>query len=100
LRPQPVVVEAGDFAQGIVAAAMGIAGEVTEGFKFAEDGDIDRSTEGLLEFVEGSDLVPQQERAQCIGAKGEGSPNVIVPTVTFLPIRNYNKNERALATAP
>ena len=79
LRPQSLVVKAGDFAQGIVSAAMGVAGEVVQRFEFAEDGDIDRGAEGLLEFVEGGDLAAQQQRAQFIGAEREGPHNVIVP---------------------
>ena len=79
LRPQSVVVEAGDFTQGIVSAAMGVAGEVIQRLEFAEDRDIDGGAEGLFQFVEGGDLVAQQQRAQFIGAEGERSHNVIVP---------------------
>ena len=65
---------------------MGIAGEVIQRFEFAEDGDIDRSAESLFQFVQSGDFVAQQKRAQCIGAEGEGSHNVIVPTSQFLLI--------------
>src|SRR5664279_4592486 len=91
LRPQSKVVKPGDFTQRIVSAAMGVAGEVIEQFELAEDGDVDGVAEGLLHFVEGSDLVAQQERAQCIGAVGEGPHNVIVPTKAIPPDRYYNK---------
>jgi hypothetical protein len=86
-----MVVKAGDFAQSIVSAAMGVAGEVIQRFELAEDGDIDRGAEGLLHFVEGGDLVAQQKRAQFIGAVGDGSHNVIVPIAMIPPDRHYNK---------
>jgi hypothetical protein len=34
LRPQSVVVKAGDFAQGIVSAAMGVAGQIIQRLEF------------------------------------------------------------------
>ena len=61
-----MLVKVGDFAQGIVSAAMGVAGEVIQRFELAEDSDIDEGTKG-------------------------GSQNVIVPTTTNPPDRNYNK---------
>ena len=94
LRPQPMLVKTGDFAQSIVSATMGIAGEVIQRFELAEDSDVDRGTEGLLHFIEGDDLVAQQKRAQFIGAVGEGPHNVIVPITAVLPDRNYNKSKR------
>jgi len=78
-----MVVKAGDFAQRIVSAAMGVAGEVVQRFEFAEDGDIDGSAEGLLQLVERGDLVAQEKLVQRIGAEREGSHNVIVPTVAI-----------------
>jgi len=51
---------------------MGVADEVIQGFELAEDGDIDRGAEGLLQFVESGDLVAQQKRAQFMGVEGEG----------------------------
>ena len=46
--PQAGVVEAGDFAKGIVAAAMSIAGEVIEELEFAKDGEVGGGAESLL----------------------------------------------------
>src|SRR5450759_4786642 len=93
LRPQSKVVKPGDFTQRIVSAAMGVAGQVIERFELAEDGDVDGVAEGLLHFVEGGDLIAQQKRAQCIGAVGEGSHNVIVPTTPIPPNRYYTKSK-------
>ena len=89
-----MIVKAGDFAQRIVSAAMGVAAEIIQWFELAKDGDVDGVAEGLLHFVEGGDLVAQQKRAQCIGAVGEGSHNVIVPTTAIPPDRYYNKSAR------
>ena len=80
LRPQSVVVKTGDFAQSIVSAAVGVAGEIIQQLKFTEDGDVDRRAQSLFQFIQSGDLVAQQKRAQFIGAEGEGSHNVIVPT--------------------
>ena len=65
---------------------MGVAGEIIQRFEFAEDGDIDRSAEGLFEFVKSGDLVAKEQRSQFIGAKRKGSHNVIVPTTVFFLI--------------
>ena len=86
MRPQPLLVETGDFAQGIVSATMGVAGEIIQRLEFPEDRDIDRGSESLFQFAQGGDLAAQQKHTQFIGAKGEGSHNVIVPTVLFLLI--------------
>ena len=40
MRPQAFLVEKGDFTQGIVAAAMGVTGEIIQRLEFAEDRDV------------------------------------------------------------
>jgi hypothetical protein len=57
LRPESMVIKAGDLAQSVISAAMGVAGEVAQRFELAEDSDIDRGAEGMLHFVEGDHLV-------------------------------------------
>lgn len=49
--PALVAVEAGDFAQGLVSAAMGVAREVVQRLEFAEDGDVDGGPERKFQFV-------------------------------------------------
>src|SRR5712692_155455 len=78
--PQAVVVEAGDFAQGVVAAAVGVAGEVVELPELAQDGEAGRSAEGLLQFGQRGDLVTGQVLADQLGVERERPHNVIVPT--------------------
>src|SRR6516164_3818544 len=95
MRPQSVVVEACDFAQGIVSAAMGIAGEVIQRLEFAEDRDIDCGAEGVFQLVQGGDFIAQEQPAQGIGVKGKGSHNVIVPIKKTPFARNYNRSMRA-----
>jgi hypothetical protein len=53
----------GDFAQSIVSAAMGVAGEIIQRLEFAKDGDIDRSAEELLHIIESGDLDAMQKRS-------------------------------------
>src|SRR5437868_6256632 len=48
VRPQADVIEAGSFAEGVVTAAMGIAGEVIEGLEFAKDGEVGAGAESVL----------------------------------------------------
>src|SRR5258708_37033450 len=78
---------------------MGVAGEVVQRLQFSEDRDIDRRAKGLFEFVEGGNLGAHEQRTQFVGAVGEGSHNVIVPTAIEPPVRNYNKSRRTFATA-
>lgn len=80
--PQAVVVEAGDFAEGVVAAAVSVAGEVVELLELAEDGEAGRPAQGLLEFGQSGDLMTSQVLADQLGVEGERSHNVIVPTGT------------------
>ena len=84
MGPQAGIVEAGGLTEGIVTAAMSIAGQVVERPEFAKDGETGRGAEGLLEFGKGRDFVAQQVLAEDLGVEGEGPPNVIVPTcLTF-----------------
>ena len=84
MGPQAGVVEAGGLPESVVAPAMSIAGQVIEEFKFAKNGETSVGAEGLLEFGEGSNFVAQQVPAEDLGIEGEGSHNVIVPTVRVL----------------
>ena len=61
MRPQAFLIEKGDLPQRVVAAAMGVTGEVIQRLEFAEDRDIDRGTEGLFQFVESGDLAAQKQ---------------------------------------
>jgi hypothetical protein len=79
VRPEAGVVEAGDFAEGIVAAAMGIAGEVIEKFELAEYGEAGAGAEDLFELRQGGDFVAEQVLAEQLRVKKDGSHNVIVP---------------------
>src|SRR5713101_9061172 len=80
LGPQAGVVEASGFAEGIVAAAMGIAGQVIQKLELAKDGEVGGGTESALEFGQGCDFVAAQVFAEGLGIEGEWSHNVIVPT--------------------
>ncbi len=88
-----MIVKACDLAERIVSAAVGVAGEVIQRLELAEDGDVDRRAKGKFQFIQSGDFVVQQKHPQGIGAKGEGSHNVIVPielglllgTITNLP---------------
>ena len=81
LGPQACVVEASGFTEGIVAAAMGIAGEVIQKLELAKDGEVGGGTESAFEFGQGCDFVAAQVFAEGLGIEGEWSHNnVIVPS--------------------
>jgi hypothetical protein len=78
--PQADVIEAGGFAEGIITAAMGIAGEVIQELEFSKDGEIGAGAESSFEFRQSGDFVTQEMLAESFGVQGEGAQNVIVPT--------------------
>ena len=78
--PQADVVEAGGFAEGIVAAAMGIAGEVIQELEFSKDGEVSAGAESSFELGQSGDFVAQEMLAESLGFEGEWTHNVIVPT--------------------
>jgi len=77
--PQADVVEAGGFAEGIVTAAMGIAGEVIQELKLSKDGEVGAGAESRFEFGQSSDFVAQEMLAESLGVEGAWAHNVIVP---------------------
>ena len=79
MGPQTVVVEAGRFTEGVVAAAMSVAVKVVERLELAKDGEVSGGAENVFEFRQSSDFVAQQVLAKDLGVEGEGSHNVIVP---------------------
>src|SRR2546427_10515314 len=70
LGPQACVVEASGFAEGIVAAAMGIAGEVIQKLELAKDGEVGGGTESAFEFGQGCDFVAGEGVAEEMGSVG------------------------------
>ena len=80
MGPQADVVEAGGFAEGIVTAAMGLAGKVIQEFELSKDGEVSAGAEGSFEFGQSSDFVAQEMLAESLGIEGERAHNVIVPT--------------------
>src|SRR5205823_14050820 len=78
--PQACVVEARSFAEGIVTATMGIAGEVIQEFELAKDGEVGTGAESSFKFGQSSDFVAQEMLAESLGVEGEWAHNVIVPT--------------------
>jgi len=81
VTPQADVVEACNFAKGIEAAAVSIAGQVIQEFELAKDGEVGSGAQSTLEFGQGGDLVAQQVLAELVGIEEEWAHNVIVPTV-------------------
>src|ERR1700694_1084994 len=80
LGPQACVVEASGFAEGIVAAAMGIAGQVIQKLELAKDGEGSGGSKSAFECGQGCDFVAEQVLAEGLGIEGKWPHNVIVPT--------------------
>ncbi len=81
-----MIIEESDLAERVKPATMRITAEVVQRLQFSEDGDVDGSAESVLEIIQSGDFIAQQKRAQCIGAEGSWSHNVIVPIGTNLLI--------------
>ena len=79
MGPQADVVEAGGFAEGIVTAAVGIAGEVIQEFELSKDGEVGAGAENRSELRQSSDFVAQEMLAESLGVEGEWAHNVRVP---------------------
>src|ERR1017187_9582177 len=77
--PQAVGIELGDLSEGVVAAAMGVAGMIGEHIQLAKHRSIDGGPQGLFQFRQSGDFLRAQEEAQMIGEEGGGSHNAIVP---------------------
>jgi hypothetical protein len=89
VRPQAGIVEADGFAEGIITAAMGIAGQVIQSLQLAKNREVGRCAQRLFEFGQGGDFVSQQVLPQGSGIEGEWAHNVIVPS-PIVSTRNYN----------
>ena len=55
--PQGSVIEADRFAESVVTAAMGIAGQVIQELEFAKDGEVGAGAESVFEFGQDGDFV-------------------------------------------
>ena len=72
VRPQANVIEADRFAEGVVTAAMGIAGQVIQELEFAKHGEIGAGAESVFEFGQGGDFVAYQVLAEGLGIEESG----------------------------
>ena len=68
--PQPVLVEPGEFSQGVVPPAMGIAGPVVKLLQFAEHSAAGAIAERLLHLLQGNDGMTADETGDRLGRVG------------------------------
>jgi len=78
--PESAVIETGDLIEGIIAAAMGIAGKLAQGFQFAEDGEVHIRLQGALEISKTRDRVTPQISSYGLGIVNRWPHNVRIPT--------------------
>ena len=88
-------IELRDLSEGVVAAAMGVAGAIGEFFQLAKHRRIDGGPQGLFQLRQGGDFLRSQELAQVIGEEGRSSHNAIVPPFVGASKRNYSRIESA-----
>jgi hypothetical protein len=67
VRPQTILVKAGDRSQRIEPAPVGIAGDVAEWLEFAEDGEIGGRPQRVFQRRQVGDGVALQVRAEALG---------------------------------
>src|SRR5262245_61713390 len=98
--PQALGIELRDLRQGVVAAAVGVAGAIGEFLQLTEHRGVDGGSQHLLQLGQGGDLLPAQELAHMIGEESGGSHNAIVPPMGELPKRNYSRMARLSPADP
>jgi hypothetical protein len=77
--PKALGIERWDLSEGIVAAAMGIAGTIGEFFQLAKHSDVGGRSKGQFQLGEGGYSPHAEEVAQTIGEEGGSSHNAKVP---------------------
>ena len=77
--PKAMGIKLRDLREGVVAAAMGVAGAIGEFFQLAKHRDVDGGPQGLFQLGQGGDFLRVQELAQTIGEEGGSPHNAIVP---------------------
>src|SRR5438270_2084349 len=68
-----------DLGEGVVAAAMGVAGAIGEFFQLAKHRGIDFGPQDFFQLGQGGDFLQAQELTQTLGVEGGCSHNAIVP---------------------
>ena len=58
--PQAKLVEAGDLGEGVIGAAMGVAGQIGQTAEVTEDGHGDLGSEGGFEIEHGEDAALEE----------------------------------------
>jgi hypothetical protein len=80
VRPQAGVVETSRFAEGVITAAMSIAGQVIQKLEFAKDSEVGTGAESGFKLGQRGDFVTQEVLAEGLGVEREWTHNDIVPT--------------------
>jgi len=76
ISPQPQVIILGQGIQGVIGAAMGIAGAIGQGGQFTEDGDRHRGPQGRFELGQRGDRRSLKQGFQPVGGKANCIHNV------------------------
>ena len=84
MGPQAAGVKARQLAQGVEAAAVGVAGEAVELLELAEDGAGGGGSEGGGELGQGGDGLAAQEVGQGAGREGCGSHEAIMSVIVCI----------------
>ena len=80
MGPKTLIIKASDLGKRVIAAAMGIAGQIVQRAQFPENGDIGCRTERLFQFSEVGDLVSTQVSTNNAGIESSRSHNDRITT--------------------
>ena len=75
VRPQAMVVEAGRLAQGVIAAAVGVGGDVVQGSELAQDSLPGGGSESVEQFGHGGHGLVEQQVTEGLRVEGGGPHN-------------------------
>ena len=84
ISPQPGLVVLGQGIQGVIGAAMGVAGAIRQGGQFAEDGDRHGGSQGRFELGQRDDGRGLKQGRQPVGGIADCIHNVTIPP--FCPL--------------
>src|ERR1035437_7904735 len=98
--PKALGIKLRDLVEGVVAAAVGVAGAIGKFFQLAKHRDVDGGSQGLFQLGQGGDFPHAEEVAQTIGEEGWGSHNAKVPPFTVYPSGTIAKSRVPRPAAP
>ena len=80
MRPEASIIEVSDLVESVIAAPMGIAGQVVQRFQLPEDRQVRIRVQSALQLRKGRDFMTTQILAERLGIKADWPHNVRIPS--------------------